>query len=153
MNRDDRSRRCEPWDWYKHLEACRPSGAAQLRYGGWDQTHATCQRLSFDAEQRTNEFKSPWRRLISTFRQILSCWHREDDESLERQSAKGQSGMTGKNGSKGKALNKKVSKGRSFGSVLARSNAPMARASRAPWERVSRASAKSAKLRRLAASW
>ena len=51
-------------------------GTAHLRYGGWDQTHAN----DFDAEQRSTEFKSIWRRLISDFRQILLCWHREDDE-------------------------------------------------------------------------
>ena len=39
-----------------------------------------------------NEFKATWRRLISDFRQI---------QSFQMQSAEGQSGMMGKNGSKG----------------------------------------------------
>ena len=58
MNGDDRSRQCEPWDWYEHLAKCGTYGIAHLRYGGWDQTHAN----AFDAEQRSNEFKSVWRR-------------------------------------------------------------------------------------------
>ena len=53
----------------------------------WDQTHTHV----FDAERKTNEFKSTWCRLISDFRHILSCWPREDDESFQRQSAEGQS--------------------------------------------------------------
>ena len=72
-------------------------------------THAN----DFDAEQRSNEFKSIWRRLISDFRQIVLCWHREDDEFSEgqRQSAKGK--MTpGKSGGKGKG--KAISKGYQF---------------------------------------
>ena len=87
MNGDDRSIPYEPCVWYEYLANCgAPFGTAHLRYGGWDQTHAN----DFDAEQRSNEFKSNWRRLISDFRQILLCWHREDDEFSEgqRQSAK-----------------------------------------------------------------
>ena len=68
--------------------------------------------------------------LISNFREILSCWHREDDESFQRQSAKRQNGVTDKNGSKGKAIskgyhrhkqnNQKVSKDRNFSVASAR---------------------------------
>ena len=118
MNGDDRSRQCEPWDWYEHLAKCGTYGIAHLRYGGWDQTHAN----AFDAEQRSNEFKSVWRRLISDFRQILSCWHHEDDEicQSQRQSAKGK--MMGKNGSKGKdntkGKGKAMSKGHHQCSIL-----------------------------------
>ena len=110
MNGDDRSIPYEPCDWYEYLANCGgPFGTAHLRYGGWDQTHAN----DFDAEQRSNEFKSIWRRLISDFRQIVLCWHREDDEFSEgqRQSAKGK--MTpGKSGGKGKG--KAISKGYQF---------------------------------------
>ena len=105
MNGDDQPRSCEPSDWYKHLEACGPCGTAHLRNGGWDQTHAN----DFDAEQRTHEFKGSWHRLVSDsdFRQILSCWHRDDD-SLERQSADVQSDIKkGKSYSKGKPTKKK----------------------------------------------
>ena len=41
-------------DWYEYLANCGPFGTAHLRYGGWDQSHAN----DFDAEQRSNEFKS-----------------------------------------------------------------------------------------------
>ena len=67
-------------------------------------------------------FKSVWRRLISDFRQILSCWHHEDDEicQSQRQSAKGK--MMGKNGSKGKdntkGKGKAMSKGHHQCSIL-----------------------------------
>ena len=108
MNGDDRSIPYEPCDWYEYLANCGSFGTAHLRYGGWNQTHAN----DFDAEQRSNEFKSIWRRLISDFRQILLCWHREDDEFSEgqRQSAKGKMiPMMGKNGGKGKG--KAISKG------------------------------------------
>ena len=126
MNGDDRGRPYEPWDWYEHL--AETHGTAHLRYGGWDQTHAN----AFDAEQRSNEFKSVWRRLISDFRQILLCWHGEDDEfsqsqrqsakdkhreddefcQSQRQSAKGK--MIGKHGSKGKDKNEGKGKGKAM---------------------------------------
>ena len=103
MNRDDPPRPCEPSDWYKHLEACGPFGTAHLRYGGWDQTHAN----DFDAEQRTHEFKKSWHRLVSDFRQLLTCWHRDDD-SHGRQSADVQSDIKkGKGFNKGKSTKKK----------------------------------------------
>ena len=103
MNRDDPPRSCEPSDWYKHLEACGPFGTAHLRYGGWDQTHAN----DFDAEQRTHEFKKSWHRLVSDFRQLLTCWHRDDD-SHGRQSADVQSDIKrGKGFNKGKSTKKK----------------------------------------------
>ncbi|CAE7588087.1 unnamed protein product, partial [Symbiodinium necroappetens] len=103
MNRDDPPRSCEPSDWYKHLEACGPFGTAHLRYGGWDQTHAN----DFDAEQRTHEFKKSWHRLVSDFRQLLTCWHRDDD-SRGRQSADVQSDIKkGKGFNKGKSTKKK----------------------------------------------
>ena len=126
MIRDDRFRPCEPWDWYENLAACGRFGILHI-FGMVPgiKTHAN----DFDAEQGTNEFKSAWCRIISDFRQILPWWHCEDDESFQKQSAKGQSGMTGKNGSKGKAIskgdhphkknNQKVSNDCNFSSVSA----------------------------------
>ena len=63
---------------------------------------------------------------------LFSAGTVKNDESFQRQSAKGQSGMTGKNGSNGKAIskgyhrhkstNQKVSKDRNFSGVSARSS-------------------------------
>ena len=126
MNGDDQARQYEPWDWYEHLAKCGTYGTAHLRYGGYDQTHAN----AFDAEQRSNEFKSVWRRLISDFKQILLCWHREDDEfsQSQRQSATPQSQrqsatskvIIGKHYSKGKDKNqhKAMNKGCSQCSIV-----------------------------------